>query len=73
MYLSIILTSPTEHEIAQKAVHINSDPVEVAKDLMKKYGRTSENVVVSVVQWNGECYDVLHKDLVIDLEANYER
>lgn len=69
MYLSIILTDSTGHEVAQKAVPTcfdKEDLKSITRGLANKYGKDVKDLKVSVVQWNGQCYDVLYKELVID-------
>ena len=52
--------------MAQKAVPIcfDKEALQVAaRGLANKYGNDVKDLKISVVQWNGQCYDVLYKEL----------
>lgn len=67
MYYIIILTDTSGKEIAQRAVsnELNDYWLKmVAQNMLDKYGRSIADTIVSVVRWDGKCYEIVEKNLL---------
>jgi hypothetical protein len=68
MYYTIILTDTSGQEIAQRAISGDSGTYQMevcARGMLDKYGRNILDTIVSVVRWDGKCYEIVEKNLFV--------
>jgi hypothetical protein len=67
MYFTIILTDTSGQEIAQRAISGDSGTYQMevcAMGMLEKHGRSIVDTIVSVVRWDGKCYEIVEKNLL---------
>ena len=70
MYFTIILTDTSGQEISQRAISGDSGTYQMevcARGMLDKYGRSIVDTIVSVVRWDGKCYEIVEKNLLKDV------